>query len=88
MSDIQDEAYSEAMAEIERLKAKEQDGRREREAEIDILNRCIAKFDEWRREEQDDLKKIITELADALSHYALLNNSEKELIARAREAIK
>lgn len=35
-----------------------------------------------------DLKKLIGELADTLSHYALLNNGEKELISRAREVTK
>jgi hypothetical protein len=38
--------------------------------------------------ENTDLKTLITELADALSHYALLNDFEKSLLQRAREATR
>jgi hypothetical protein len=38
--------------------------------------------------EIERLRALITELADALSHYALLNDFEKSLLQRAREEAK
>jgi hypothetical protein len=38
--------------------------------------------------EIERLKALITELCDALGHYALLNDFEKSLLQRAREATR
>jgi hypothetical protein len=78
MSDIQDEAYTEAMAEIERLKEKLA------AATADAAE--LAWF-------QTDAKKLIHELADALKaripwHLNECDLDDAELVRRAREAVK
>jgi len=59
-------------------------------AEIERLSALVTLWSETgsRYEHKiSDQKKLITELVDALSHYALLSDFEKSLIQRAREAI-
>jgi hypothetical protein len=64
---------------------------REKDAEIERLKalvkyHCEQQLKSWKKERV--FKALITELCDALGHYALLNDFEKSLIQRAREAIK
>jgi peptidoglycan hydrolase CwlO-like protein len=66
-------AFAEKDAEIDRLKA-------ELKGYGEELHNCGKRI--------ADKDKLISELADALSHYALLNNGEKELIRRAKEAVE
>lgn len=74
MSDIQDEAYSEAMDELERLKG---------------AGKALTAQLKIAVDEKLQLKSIIGELADALDRCEPNERWENgELIQRAREAIK
>ena len=65
-----------------------QDEMDSKDAEIDQLKALLIEHSSNAAELawfKKDAIKLIGELADALSHYALLNNGEKALITRARE---
>jgi hypothetical protein len=66
-------AFAEKDAEIERLKA-----------ELAFQTDMAAQADMFVQQ----YSRLIGELADALSHYALLNDFEKSLLQRAKDAIK
>jgi hypothetical protein len=50
--------------------------------EVQALQKLFAD----KEAEIERLRQLLTECADALSHYALLNDFEKNLLQRAREA--
>lgn len=96
--EIQDEAYTEAMFEIERLKAQihtyDQNGVRDLVLRITALEARV----EVQRQVREDDKQLITELADALETWVGKASGEsasggilddgRALVQRAREASK
>jgi hypothetical protein len=75
-------------AEIERLKKEVHQLKRDLVDAVHNIQAHSMIVDASEKDAEIEQDQLITELADALSHYALLNDFEKSLIQRAREATR